>query len=137
MVCKIRPDDDDHHDTTYLSIYRPSISSSARAKPSAPLRRLFAVGALRFEMDKGRSETQVFQDSYAKWLETILEATIMRNQEVEQGVKDLRTKNGELRRRCEAMKTTPCMCEDYKEEENSSDGDDAAHGNGSKQEEHC
>jgi len=112
MVCKIRPHDEARP--------KPIPLTTGTARPSAALRRVFAAGALRFEMDQGRSETCAFEDSYARWLERMLKATMMRNDSVEEGVKVLRTKNGELRRRLAAV---PCLAE-RKEDGADGGGDD-------------
>lgn len=107
MVCKIRPDEQPITITTPLTTlpirhHRPS---TTRRSGSA-LGRLFATGALRFDMDTGAAETCAFEDTYAKWLEAVLRATIVRNHQVEQDVKHLRTRNLHLRRRVTALKSS-------------------------------
>lgn len=96
MVCKVQLDEDATPLPLRRTISRPAHSS---------LDRLFAAGALRFEMDTEDAATCAFEDSYAKWLETVLQATILRNHQVEQSVKQLRTRNEQLRRRVTALKS--------------------------------
>lgn len=135
MVAKILRDDDDSARPIPISL-----AVRRRCSSSASLDRVFAAGALRFGMKEGRTETMIFEDSYAKWLETILEATIMRNHGLEQGIKQLRSKNDYIRRCASALICSPCV-EEEDGKLNESDGDNVDNvdngkdnGSGNKQE---